>query len=322
MDAEDREVIESLLISHPLAASEDGRLPDEGLIAGYVEGRLTPEMHSAVEAQLLASTEGRALVAELSSILERRDGQGAPALLERRGSWRALAIAAVLLLGVGAWLYATGAFRSEADPGPDARLLTAAAALTRHAPALFDDFRPLGAGERAGGTADVLRGGIQAYLPQGRTLEARPTFRWRPVAGATRYDVEVLDDRGGVVYAVSSTGSQVDYAADHESLERGRTYVWEVSTDEGPLGRVTGRRSFHVASEAEAARFEQARRQIAEHAPQDLRAVLLSHVAIRWGLLATAERLVEERLQQSPADEVASQTRSYLHRVLGLARGD
>jgi hypothetical protein len=54
-----------------------------------------------------------------------------------------------------------------------------------------------------------------------------PTFRWRPLAGATGYTVTVTDSQSRHV-ATSATLTKTNWAVP-EALERGKTYYWQVA---------------------------------------------------------------------------------------------
>jgi hypothetical protein len=77
---------------------------------------------------------------------------------------------------------------------------------------------------------DVLRGGADAV-----TLLAPPTdvettqpltFAWRPVTGALRYDLDVLDAEGGVIFSTTTTDTVV--ASPALPLAAGAEYRWLV----------------------------------------------------------------------------------------------
>lgn len=85
------------------------------------------------------------------------------------------------------------------------------------------------------GEAGVLRGGgeqsglpFQLLAPLGVVIESdRPTFRWRPLAGAESYSVTVTDDHLDEVAAsgpLTATAWRVP-----RPLARGRVYSWQVT---------------------------------------------------------------------------------------------
>ena len=54
-----------------------------------------------------------------------------------------------------------------------------------------------------------------------------PTFAWKPVAGAQGYEIEVLDEKGAVVWS-TKTSSPSATLSDPGVLEAGKTYRWWV----------------------------------------------------------------------------------------------
>jgi hypothetical protein len=92
---------------------------------------------------------------------------------------------------------------------------------------------------RGGDTAPVFRGGNEAVTAHGPAGDvavgtaaggAPLVFGWRPVADASRYELEVMDGEGSVVYSASTSDSVINVPA-RDAAERFRTgveYRWWV----------------------------------------------------------------------------------------------
>lgn len=194
------------------------RHPDEHTTAAYLEGRLPPAARDGVEAHLADCDTCRAGVALLRLGEEESDEAVPPAMLRQArepapAGWRsALPIAAGLLavLGMAIWLGGRGASRASGGSGAKA---------------------PVERGAEA--TA------LEAIFPaRGEVVGAGSlTFRWRPVEGADRYVVTLLDD-GGAGIAAIETGPAgglaenestivLDWPADRPRPAPG-TYLWTV----------------------------------------------------------------------------------------------
>ena len=78
-------------------------------------------------------------------------------------------------------------------------------------------------------------------------LTDRPTFTWRRVGGATRYQVS-LSAEGGPLWTRSSTGASLAYPADVAALARDADYLLEVSAmgEKDPVRKESA--GFHVIS--------------------------------------------------------------------------
>jgi hypothetical protein len=87
--------------------------------------------------------------------------------------------------------------------------------------------------ERGGGPASlVVHGASDLTVRQGDTL----TFAWRPIPGASRYLVEVLDDAGRAVMTQPSSDTLL-VLRDLAALTPGREYRWWVRTDDAGAGQ-------------------------------------------------------------------------------------
>lgn len=63
--------------------------------------------------------------------------------------------------------------------------------------------------------------------PEEIAAGTRPTFTWKPVAGAQGYEIEVLDENGAVVWS-AKTSSTSAILSDPLLLVPGKTYRWWV----------------------------------------------------------------------------------------------
>lgn len=129
-------------------------------------------------------------------------------------------------------------------------------------------------------------------------LTNRPTLRWRALAGATAYEVEIFDE--GFNSVLKSEKLEVTSWRLPKALARGRVYNWQVKAVKdnqefkapqppAPLAR------FRVVTNKEAAEIEQARANFASSH------LLLGRLYAEAGLLDEAEREFQE-LQKTNAD--------------------
>ncbi len=81
------------------------------------------------------------------------------------------------------------------------------------------------------GGADVERGTVDAVTLLAPAAEidagAPVTFAWQPVSGALRYDIEVLDEQGTVVFAQATEQTSATLS-DARRLVPGSSYRWWV----------------------------------------------------------------------------------------------
>jgi hypothetical protein len=102
------------------------------------------------------------------------------------------------------------------------------------------------------GEEQVMRGdgsGVTVVSPGGEVAAGEPlTFAWRPVAGARRYDLEVLNADGNVVFS-AETRDTVVTGARPETILPGAEYRWWVRAvlDDGAQPR-SEPRSFRVVA--------------------------------------------------------------------------
>jgi hypothetical protein len=87
--------------------------------------------------------------------------------------------------------------------------------------------------ERGGGPASlVVHGASDLTVRQGDTL----AVAWRPIPGASRYLVEILDDAGRAVVTQPSSDTLL-VLRDLAALTAGREYRWWVRTDDTGAGQ-------------------------------------------------------------------------------------
>jgi hypothetical protein len=201
-----------------LAAAALGDLPaDEAAVlaahaAGCAACGAELELARGIAAPVADADEQGRLEAVLARLTAgRAEGSGAPARVlaferpqaARRGagaprSWTRWAAAALVLLAV------------------------ALAARTMRPP-LPPEVLPPGEGE-------VVRGGeIELEAPLGATAAIPAEFAWRPVAGAERYEVELLDVAGERLWSATTAAGRVELPEAARQLLRPRaSYAWRV----------------------------------------------------------------------------------------------
>src|SRR6185295_17423344 len=134
------------------------------------------------------------------------------------------------------------------------------------------------------------------------TLNSRPTFAWQPLAGATSYQVYVLDTDFKVV-AESGPVAGTSWSP-ATALDRGVVYLWQVSA--AKEGEVI---SAPAAPRPEA-RFMILTGSKAREVQQAVKARASSHLELgiiyaHTGLLDDAEREFQNALSQTQAAPVA-----------------
>lgn len=103
---------------------------------------------------------------------------------------------------------------------------------------------------RAPEVSDVERGtadGITLLGPPSEIEEAiPPTFAWKPVPGVQRYELEVLDEKGALVWGAKTSETSVTLS-DPRLLPPGKTYRWWVrTTSESGTQRASPVRSLRI----------------------------------------------------------------------------
>jgi hypothetical protein len=130
----------------------------------------------------------------------------------------------------------TGAPRSWTRWAAAALVLLAVALAARTMrPPLPPEVLPPGEGE-------VVRGGeIELEAPLGATAAIPAEFAWRPVAGAERYEVELLDVAGERLWSATTAAGRVELPEAARQLLRPRaSYAWRVRALDAD-GREIGR---------------------------------------------------------------------------------
>jgi hypothetical protein len=112
------------------------------------------------------------------------------------------------------------------------------------------------------------------------TLAEATILRFEPVAGSEKYQVEVQDRKGNIVFAIETTNSSVNTM---RALHPGMRYAWTVRTLErvGPVA--TGQADF-VTLSAEEAKTREALRKAVEVAGDSASLALLAEVDWSLGL--------------------------------------
>jgi len=285
-------------IEHPAGLDED-------ILTGYVEGRLTPEERAHAETRLAEDPEARTLLATA------HDVHAAP----KRPWLIPLAVAALLLAGVGLGIHLAGRSgnTTDVDPGagaPAQQLARLTAELRTAHPDLLGDLRPLEADALAAAGPAPKRGGLQALAPAGAYLSNDVRFLWRPVPGIERYEVSVVDTDGRVLW--ETQGARPPAGPPSPPLPPG-AYVWDVGA-EVPLGRVATEQAFTILDAQASARFLKARALLRRHGPTGLLAE--AHLALRRDLLAEARDAIRRYLAQRPDETLGLATLALVERRL------
>jgi hypothetical protein len=86
---------------------------------------------------------------------------------------------------------------------------------------------------RSPGSTDVERGTMDGVTllgpPPEIAAETPPTFAWKPVPGAQSYELEVLDEKGALVWGAKTSATSVTLS-DPRLLPPGNSYRWWVRT--------------------------------------------------------------------------------------------
>lgn len=261
-------------------------------VAALRDGRLPAQEHRLLVAHLSACADCRAWVGAVEAA---DPGAGVGAAPPARGawltSWRTLAAAALALVAIGAGLF--GLNRGAGAPTPRERALAAASAA---GVALLSET------ERGDLRPTLERGGLTLLTPRGTVLGARPLVSWTAVPGATATRVTVRDAQGALRLDQCAEGASLSWPAGVDDLPPG-TYVARVRVT-SPAGEVQGSVAFRVQSPAEAAAYQDALGRIDARAPQDLRALLKAHAALREGLEGEGRRWLLEALADGAPEEL------------------
>jgi hypothetical protein len=170
------------------------------------------------------------------------------------------------------------------------------------------------AGPRAGAVRVRTERIAGLYPCHGAAVLAGATgLRFQPVDGAVRYQVEVHDRQGNVVFETETPFSVVDLPAG--ALQPGRRYGWTVRTVErvGPVAK--GEAEF-VTLLARSAVEREALRRAVEAAGDGASLALLAEVDRSLGLLAEARDELREAVRASPKDAALAADLAALERRL------
>lgn len=278
------------------------------MLAGFAEGRLSPREREA----FLEHADRCDACREVSLALAASPGVRGGATAATRLRRRLLAIAAVLAVAAGSWLFLTA--RGSRDSHDSLEDVTAlAVALRADEPALFADFTPLGESDLR--PAPVERGGFAVHAPAGRIAERRPAIEWESVAGATRYDVSVLDEGGVRLWSAPTATPSTTWPSGVPDAREGGRYLLEVVA-RAPIEE-TARRAFDVASAADRERFDRAMATIERRGGAPLAALAQAHFALRGGWLAAADASLARYLSARPDDAHARALERHLDGLLG-----
>jgi hypothetical protein len=152
------------------------------------------------------------------------------------------------------------------------------------------------------------------------TLEARPTFSWRSVSGATRYRVAVSTE-AGLQWSSESADTTIAYPADATALTANTDYVWEVEalSDTGPVGR-REESSFRVLAEPEVVQvrdhLEGLRKAAGDGTAADL--YLSGSYLVGRGLYAEAAQEFEALCKLTPEAAGAHEALGNVYQTMGL----
>jgi len=187
---------------------------------------LQPEPRARWRWWTLAAAAMIAIAVIAGLLLFREDGGGAPAI------------------SAPASASAGGAVKPAAPPAPERPAIVLAR------PSILDTLvtEPGVLRGTKGSAAFALHAPVATVV-----LDDRPTFRWADVAGATSYDVTVVDLDSGTVVASGTSGSPSWRPS--APLPRGKTYAWQVAaaTSRGRVvvpGRDAPEARFHVATQS------------------------------------------------------------------------
>ncbi len=144
-------------------------------------------------------------------------------------------------------------------------------------------------------------GGALALLgPAGAVIASRrPTFRWRPLNGATGYQITITDPAAGYREVVSSPQVQGRKWTADRPLERGRIYTWQITARAGDREVKSPEAKFKVLDHAAAGALARVNRIYAG------RRLALGLLYAEAGLLDDAERELKALVVANPQSPIA-----------------
>ena len=133
----------------------------------------------------------------------------------------------------------------------------------------------------------------------GSALASRATLRFKPVAGAATYRVEVEDEMGRVIFGVETTAPEVRVPSD--ILTAGAAYYWTVRTIDHPGAQARGSAEFGTLRAEEATARENLMRRLHNEGDGPSLA-LLAAIDRHLGLHHEALEGFRAALARSPGD--------------------
>jgi hypothetical protein len=182
------------------------------------------------------------------------------------------------------------------------------------------------AGSRATGLVamSTMRGGEESapIIEEPRKSDVttdRPAFRWRAVAGATRYRVSVSGDEGDV-WTREVAAPNCDYPSDAAALKRDGDFLWKLEAlgDKGTLREETS--VFHVIPAEMATAVDGDLKRIGEStgaASPAAHFLAGSYLSAR-GLYGDAQRHFSELIRLSPDSPSPHEALGNVYRAVGL----
>ena len=266
---------------------EQAGLLDEDLVVGYAEGRLDEAERDAVEALLARDPEAR----EMLGLVPPAAAVVAPPA-RRRPRMLVWAAAAAVLCALGLTWWNS---RTQTDIPPADRLLAYAERLAEEDAGTFAGLPARLRSDAPLALPPKERGALRVLMPQGELLDDTVEVRWTAVAGATRYEVEVATEEGGVVDRAATTERR--HAV---SLSPGR-YLARIRTTT-PFGQAEGATHFQVADAARRAAHARAVEVIESVAPASERQLLRAWYSLEAGRFENAAQALAAHRAAYPDD--------------------
>jgi hypothetical protein len=151
-------------------------------------------------------------------------------------------------------------------------------------------------------------------------LEARPSFAWRAVDGATRYRLSVSGETGEL-WTREVAATRLDYPADVAELAAGADYLWEIQafSDRGALAREDSYFRVVESTEAERVRADLARISTSAGGDESAAVQFLSgSYLFGRGLYRDAAAHFEKLCRLSPESPAPHEALGNVYRAVGL----